>query len=376
MKGRATVRCSRKGSAAHNGRDFDTTIAGHIDQDRLKRNLYSTEEDFEKVELRYYQEHYEHDLARKNTTYIEQRHPERCKSIDQVYRSPKTKPEEIILQIGDKTVQQQIGQQDMEGLTDICLVKYFDWMNEWSASHHNCLHILTWAIHADETSVHVHIRRVWDYEHKGCRRIGQNEALKRAGLELPYPEKPEGKYNNRKITFDKLAREKWLDIVEEIAQAMQIDLDLIREPHKWGRRHLETEEYIEKQIEEKEKQLDELTGKVQYAANHPDELTEVRQQLDTALWEVEQVRKGSQEYMLELETMKAHEEDIKEYIKSEYRLNYLDAKLATTEEVKNRAIDALARLTKLATDAFGFEFADSLRDLQEDPPKRSQGMSL
>ena len=33
--------------------------------------------------------------------------------------------------------------------------------------------------------------------------IAQEKLLREAGIELPDPSKPEGRYNNRKITFDK-----------------------------------------------------------------------------------------------------------------------------------------------------------------------------
>lgn len=42
--------------------------------------------------------------------------------------------------------------------------------------------------------------------------IAQEKALREAGIELPDPSKPEGRYNNRKITFDKMRREMFQEI--------------------------------------------------------------------------------------------------------------------------------------------------------------------
>ena len=50
-----------------------------------------------------------------------------------------------------------------------------------------------------------------------------------------------------------------------------------------------------------------------------------------------------------------------EYIKELYRLAILDYRTAANQEAKNKALDELARLTKVATELHGFDFADSLR---------------
>ena len=64
------------------------------------------------------------------------------------------------------------------------------------------------AYHFDEATPHAHLRRVWKYtDRRGYVRIGQDKALRRAGVELPYPGKPEGRYNNSKVMFDAMARE-------------------------------------------------------------------------------------------------------------------------------------------------------------------------
>ena len=53
----------------------------------------------------------------------------------------------------------------------------------------------------------------------------------------------------------------------------------------------------------------------------------------------------------------------KDYIISQYKLAMSDYKLAMTEDAKNEALGALHRLTNLAAQLYGFEFADSLKEV-------------
>lgn len=79
-------------------------------------------------------------------------------------------------------------------------------------------------MHQDEQGApHFHIRRVWyyrDYEKHFCT-TGQEEALRRTSLKLPNPEKKEGKKNNRKISFDKMCREKMIEIARKHGMAIE-----------------------------------------------------------------------------------------------------------------------------------------------------------
>lgn len=60
-------------------------------------------------------------------------------------------------------------------------------------------------MHFDEKTPHVHERAIMDVKDKdGHFIIAQEKALREAGIELPDPSKPEGRYNNRKITLKKV----------------------------------------------------------------------------------------------------------------------------------------------------------------------------
>ena len=48
---------------------------------------------------------------------------------------------------------------------------------------------------------------------------------------------------------------------------------------------------------------------------------------------------------------------------SQYKLAMSDYKLAVTEDTKNGALVTMHRLTNLAAQLYGFEFADSLKEV-------------
>ncbi len=77
-------------------------------------------------------------------------------------------------------------------------------VNERFGSH---VHILNWALHLDESTPHIHERHVFDCENQyGEIAPQQEKALEALGFELPEQEKPVGRKNNRKMTFDSACR--------------------------------------------------------------------------------------------------------------------------------------------------------------------------
>lgn len=233
----------RNGSPRHNDRTFLNDMseseikeqADHINQeksgDNVIWNLYSGMT-FADAELKYYKDTFTDSLLTINERYKKQRHPERCRSIENLYHNNKTCPEETILQIGRKD------DKVSEDIAKKCFIEFVDYMNEYSRNHSNLFQILNYSIHADESSYHVHIRKVWQYEDKdGNMRAGMNKALKNAGVKFFDESKPESRYNNRKMTFDADVREKWQQIC--INHGLDIDKVAIH-----GRRHKEKNDYI------------------------------------------------------------------------------------------------------------------------------------
>lgn len=257
-KTRVTSHFGRIGSTVHNARDFDLNNAPHIDKDRAGSNLYlcveqmedgswgynwcPTQGEFVESELAYYTDRFGQSLGRKNDRHIAARHYKRVKTMEEVYHGQHTQPTEQILQIGDK---------------DTCIdptimrrawTDYLRWVRDWSADHGGHLHLLSSALHVDETSPHAHNRYVWEYvDDAGVVHIDQDKAMEQAGLELPDATQPRSRYNNRAMTWTAMCRDKWIDI----CQGYGIDVEL--EPVK-GRTHKTKEDYIAEQ--ERKKDLD------------------------------------------------------------------------------------------------------------------------
>lgn len=220
-KVRVSQHSGRTGSAAHNDRTFmrDMTDreraekAPHINADATQENLvWSIGENgtLKERELEFYRTHYTDAIEATNARYRAQGHPERCRTIEKLYAGAQTRPEEMIVQIGDR---------DTDVNPDIftdAVREYLRRLSDWNAAHGGHMHILNVSIHLDETSPHAHIRRVWDYtDGNGHIRLGQGAALKAAGVSLPHPEKAEGRYNNRKIEFDAWARGVWQEVARD-----------------------------------------------------------------------------------------------------------------------------------------------------------------
>lgn len=321
---RATNHHGRIGTTGHNGRTFlseDGKTADeakikqikdkkdgrdkieHIDLSRLRLNEYwflgcdakeySGEDGpgsktfmagFEESELRFYKQKFGKSLKMQNERYKAQRHQGRIREMEDVLQTKNKSPVETILQIGAK------GDRILEGDFSACVKEYVQRLQEWSKSHNDCYVLINYAIHHDEASPHAHLRGtfVW-YDDDGVAHMGQDEALKRAGIELPDPDKKRGQYNNRKMAFDRMLREWWIEIAEAHGYVIE------KEPVK-GVEHLTVKGYkakkdAEKEIAEKAAQLEaqkqeiqaraaELEAQRQALDNRADELTAREQNIE------------------------------------------------------------------------------------------------
>ena len=250
---KASMHNGREGSGRHNDRTFlqgkseqeRQEMAPHIDAARTADNVTwrvgrkgwhkGTGGDIETAERDYYRRRYGAAQEAKNARYKAQRHPERCKTTDDLYTGRLTRPEEQILQIGSKD--EQVSPEVFRA----CVQDYIKELNAWNRAHGKHMQILSVSVHFDETSPHAHLRRVWEYDSKDGRALGQDKALEAAGVPLPDPGKTKGRHNNRKMSFDSMMRDKWLDICE--AHGLQID----REPVP-DMRHKDKADFIRDRI--------------------------------------------------------------------------------------------------------------------------------
>lgn len=201
-------------------------------------------------EIAYYNATFGQALNARNARYKAQRHPERCRTMEQVYTARTTRPEEVILQVGKtgETV-------NRETFRAIVLDFHAQW-NAWNDKIGRPAHTLNISLHYDEATPHAHWRRVWQYRDDcGHMQIGQEQALRRAGVALPHPDARETRYNNRKITYDAQVRALWQSVCKSHGLAIET------EPLP-SHRHKTTEDYIDAQIADKVAQVADLDARI------------------------------------------------------------------------------------------------------------------
>ena len=180
------------------------------------------------------------------------RHTERNRSIPDLLSSRKTCPEETIYQLG--TLDEHASAEDLLNIVT-------ELINEFKAKFGEHVHVLDCALHLDESTPHIHERHVFDCKNKyGEVAPQQEKALEALGFELPDPDKPLSRRNNRKITFDAACRKMLFEI------AKRHGLELEEEAEYGNRKYLEKQDFIlakqKEQLAAQQSKLDELTLKV------------------------------------------------------------------------------------------------------------------
>lgn len=213
----------------HNDRNFNINHAEHIDPERVKLNRYwnwtgNPETTFEAAEQAFYEKHIRKHLDAQNARYKAQRHAERVKSMDEYRRSPQTCPEEVILMIGKAG----------DTIPADMMARIIQEQINWEQKQFPGVKVLNVALHMDEQGApHIHERRAWVYTDKdGNFAISQNKSLEQMGVELPNPNKPRSRFNNRKMTFSRMCREHLLQICRE--HGLEIE-EIPQEKSKSGR---------------------------------------------------------------------------------------------------------------------------------------------
>lgn len=254
----------------HNDRRFDVENSEHIDAERAKRNVYwdcyrgfTTPElrenpeqpdfSFEEIERMYYTERYADHVDAQNARNEKTRHTERNRTVEDLLKNNKTCPEESIYQIG--TIEESVPPETLFLIVN----EFYEEFERRFGSH---VHILDWALHLDEGTPHIHERHVFDCPNRYGELCPQQEkALEELGIPLPSPDKPKGKNNNRKQTFDAVCRTILFDI------SRRHGLHLEQEPSYGGREYLEKQDYIlmkqKEQLEVQAQKLEELTVKIE-----------------------------------------------------------------------------------------------------------------
>lgn len=256
---RATIHNGRTGkdgayNTRHNDRQFDISHAEHIDPERVKDNRYwnwtgNPETTFEAAEHAFYEKHIQKHLDAQNARYKAQRHAERAKTMDEYRKSPQTCPEEVILQIG------KLG----DTIPADMMARIIQEQINWEQQQFPGVKVLNVALHMDEQGApHIHERRAWVYTDKdGNTAISQNKSLEQMGVELPNPDRPRGRFNNRKQTFSRMCREHLLQICRE--HGLEIE-EIPQEKSRSGLSHIA---YMNRQEEEKTNNLYSISSQLE-----------------------------------------------------------------------------------------------------------------
>ena len=253
----------------HNDRSFNLANSEHIDPERAKGNIYwdcfhgfrsaldpqdldDLAATFSEVEQQFYENRYSEFIEKQNERNAEIRQTERNRSIPGLLSSRKTCPEETIYQLGTK---------DDHASGEVLLAVVTEFIEEFKARFGDHVHVLDWALHLDESTPHIHERHVFDCENKHGEVAPQQEkALEALGFDLPDPDKPLSRRNNRKITFDAACRKMLFEI------AKRHGLDLEEEAEYGNRKYLEKQDFVlakqKEQLAAQQDRLDELTLKV------------------------------------------------------------------------------------------------------------------
>lgn len=314
----------------HNDRNFNINHAEHIDPERVKNNRYwnwtGKETTFEAAEAAFYEKHIRKHLDAQNARYRAQRHAERAKTMDEYRRSPQTCPEEVILQIG------KLG----DTIPADMMARIIQEQINWEQQTFPGVRVLDVALHMDEQGApHIHERRAWVYTDKqGNLAISQNKSLEQMGVELPNPDRPRGRFNNRKQTFSKRCREHLLQICRE--HGLEIE-EIPQEKSKSGRtledyqageaekRAAEAErrrQFSERAAESAEKQAESAK---RTARSYEEHAEQVARQINSEYGELADAGLQKQAMQEQLEEMQERLERVQEqleYARADYKKAY------------------------------------------------------
>ena len=282
--GRATA-SGKVYNANHNTKTETRNQERHIDHSRTDQNinLQFTAEgrvrrcgsfDAKAFELSRYEELYGTGQEAKNARYIADGHPERCKSVADIYASRRTAPLETIIQLGSRDT--DIDPQERKEKLMAATAELIDGLQKrWGDN----LHLLDLAIHLDEGVAHCHLRMTFSALDKFGQRVpNQSQAFEAMGIQRPDPTAKEGKYNCPLITFSEIIRTQFYDLCEK--RGIVID----REVKNPSQKHLSVLEYKCKKMEEVVDILATQKKELEAVA------TEQAQMIVLAKAEIEQVR--------------------------------------------------------------------------------------
>lgn len=348
----------------HNDRNFDISHAEHIDPERTKGNIYwnwtgRADITFEDAEKEFYEQHCRTHLDAVNQRYLEQRHPERVRTMDEYRKSPRTCPEETLLMIGNKD----------EHLPPKTLRAICEKLKDWEEKQIPDLKVLDIAYHGDEGGApHIHMRRAWIYrDENGTESISQGKALEGAGIPLPHPDRPQGRNNNRKQTFSQQERQ----ALYEICRGYGLESLLETKPRERSRSGRELEDYKASKAEERA-QAAEMRAKMAEEKTRQAEtsLQKIKNAKTHAQRRTQQAQERAQEQEGRNSTLRAAESEIRSNMEKEQRT------ARQLAEMNEKARKQLQRTQKQLEALKGYLDKAEQRELQEILEREQDGFEL
>ena len=203
-------------TADHNDRNFDADKSDSVDSFNTHKNVYwnwmteygdeadsNVEITFKSAEQIYYANEFKEMIEVINSRAEKQRHYERKTTVEKLLSSIKTMPEETIFQLGNAEEQG-----DINAFCDV-FADFVNWHNEKFGEN---IKILDFSLHRDETTPHIHMRKVYQYTENGIKKIGQNKALEELGYKITGKR---SRRNNVKIEYTSDCRNKLVELFQE-----------------------------------------------------------------------------------------------------------------------------------------------------------------
>lgn len=332
-----------KNSRGHNDRKMSEKAkekAEHIDFEKSEKNInwhcYQAENpglSFAEAEAKFYEEQFK--------KYIEEfplhdRHKKNQPTVEKMLSSYKTKPDEEIIQIGNKN--EHATTKELKKI----MAEYIQWHR---ATFPNCK-ILDFSLHRDEATPHLHIRKCWTYfdDEWGCLKVGQDKSLMQDGITLPKEGKI-SKNNNRKMTYSAMCREKLIGLSREHG------LDIEDKPKEYSKKGLRIDIYkLTKDCEGLENKLQSLNDeykKLIYATFEQGGKTEAQDiekyNLEMAMTRIENKITEYKEAIKGLEDMESKKDDLSAQIDTAQA--ELDKVIADNEKRRKEALKKADRVS-------------------------------
>ena len=196
MVAKCSLCISKKASFKHNERTYDPDKMnrdGHIDRDRISKNVVLVKADLEK----FYEENFKEVIEKFNENNLKSRHCERNTSVEAYRKKTQREMREAIIQLGDHDTYTHLVETHGQDKADVVYVKYLkSAFEKWKERYPN-FKVVGATIHMDETKngtphLHLDFIPVAHYKRGQKVKVSLDGALK----EMGYPKSETGKYSD------------------------------------------------------------------------------------------------------------------------------------------------------------------------------------